>query len=160
MKRWLLVFLLLSPLMQSVAQEFKIEIVDNLSRMNSNQTYRFTKDSLVITAVSDYGRSHVNYLERLLKEEEKKTLQVLLKKFPLDSVKAEYFMGYDQFKQIDAENFPRSIELNMEYGEKKVQSRATNAWVGLYARLFDALNPLLPAEVRIDFDKDKFNVFY
>lgn len=142
------------------SQIWQIEIRDNMAKMNMEQVYRITNDSLIITGKSDYGRSNVNYLQRKLTEKEKLQLRDFVKKFPADSLKEVYFNDYSNFKQIDEENYPRSIDLKVEKSDKIYVSKATNAWVELYVRLFDAVNPVFPAEVRIVLDKSKFNVFY
>lgn len=142
------------------AQGWQIEIKDNLAKMNMEQVYRITPDSLIITGKSDYGRSNVNYLNRKLNETEKKSIGMLIAKFPVDSLKEVYFNDYSNFKQIDEENYPRSIDVKLEVKGKSYSSKATNAWVELYNRLFEALNPVFPPEVRIRLDKSKFNVFY
>ncbi len=144
----------------SIAQEWQIEIRDNMARMNMEQAYRFTPDSLIITGKSDYGRSNVNYLQRKLSENEIRQLSALIKKFPADSLKPVYFNDYSNFKQIDEENYPRSIDLVLIKNGNTYVSKATNAWVELYVRLFDGVNPIIPSEVRISLDKSKINVFY
>ncbi|MBK7966403.1 MAG: hypothetical protein IPK10_14715 [Bacteroidetes bacterium] len=75
-------------------------------------------------------------------------------------MKPEYFDGYANFQQINDDNYPRSITLQIDYQGKTISSIATNAWVKLYIRLFDLLNPIFPPEVQITLDKSKFNVFY
>ena len=128
--------------------------------MHQNNIYSFTKDSLVITAKSDYGRSNVEYLKRTLTLEEKKTLSSFLKSFPADSLVESYYNEYSNLGYIDAEHFPRVIEINIVKNKKAYHSKATNAYVNLYARLIQQLNPLLSDEVKIKFDKKQFNAFY
>lgn len=137
-----------------------IEIKDNTARMNMDHVYRITSDSLLITGKGDYGRSNVTYLLRPLTKDEKKVVGEFIRTFPLDSLQPLYFNEYTNFQIIDADNYPRSIEVNVVWEEKEIHSRATNAWVGLYDRIFTGLNPLFPAEVRIKWDKSRFNVFY
>ena len=161
MKRTLLglgLFLLLTQ--WSTAQTSQIIIKDNMAQMNMEQAYRITMDSLIITGKADYGRSNVNYLQRALTEKERKQFALILKSFPADSLLPDYFDGYADFKTIDAENYPRSIEITIEKNGKTKSSRATNAWVRLHVELFDKLNAFFPAEVHILLDKNKFNVFY
>jgi len=142
------------------AQSLEIIIKDNMAKMNMEQVYRITNDSLIITGKGDYGRSNVNYLQRALTPKEQKNITGILKAFPVDSLKPEYFDGYANFAQIDDENYPRSMELSIEHNGKKISSRATNAWVRLHVLFFDLINPLFPPEVQITLDKSKFNVFY
>ncbi len=144
----------------AMAQSWQIIIIDNLAKMNMEQAYRITPDSLFITGKSDYGRTNVNYLQRKLSPAEQKQMAELIKTFPADSLKEVYFNDYTNFKQIDSENYPRSIDVKIEKGGKTMISKATNAWVELYNRLFLAVNPLFPPEVRIVLDKSQFNVFY
>lgn len=155
-----LVGLLFASFSPSFSQNWQIEIKDNLAKMQMEQVYRITPDSLIITGKADYGRTNVNYLLRKLSEKEVATVKDILKKFPADSLKEVYFNDYSNFKQIDEENYPRSIDVKINKDGKTYISKATNAWVELYVRLFDAVNPMFPAEVRVLLDKSKFNVFY
>ena len=52
------------------SQDWQIEIKDNLAKMQMEQVYRITPDSLIITGKADYGRTNVNYLLRKLSEKE------------------------------------------------------------------------------------------
>lgn len=149
-----------SAIPYSYSQSWEIVITDNLAKMNMEQRCRITPDSLIITGKSDYGRSSVDYLRRLLSPAEIKLMEQWIKSFPLDSLRPVYFNDYSNFSQIDEENYPRSIDIELRLGDKKVMSKATNAWVGLYNRLFDSVNPILPAEVKINYDRARFNVFY
>ncbi len=142
------------------AQSFTIEVQDNNGLMHQNNIYHFTQDSLVITARSDYGRSNVEYLKRILTAEEKKSLAQFLKSFPADSLKGTYFNEYSNLGYIDAEHFPRELEINIVKGKKVYHSKATNAYVSYYALLIQELNPFLSDEVKIKFDKNQFNAFY
>ncbi len=154
------ILLLVSLAQMGVAQSWQIIIKDNMAKMNMEQAYRITNDSLIITGKSDYGRSNVNYLQRALTPKEQKFIAGVLKSFPVDSLKPEYFDGYANFQQINDENYPRSIELTIEQKGKTISSRSTNAWVRLQVQFFDLINPIFPTEVQITLDKSKFNVFY
>lgn len=161
MKKNLILFLLVCFAgYMADAQSYEIVIRDNLARMNMEQNYKFTTDSLVITSVSDNGRTHVNYLNRKLTPEEKKTLTTFIQKFPADSIKEVYFDGYSNYEIIDDEHFPRSIDLMITKKNIIYVSKATNSWVRLYDQLFEVVNKMIPAEARIAYDKSKFNVFY
>jgi hypothetical protein len=159
-KNILLVFSFVLLAQMGVSQSSQIIIKDNMAQMNMEQAYRITMDSLIINGKADYGRSNVNYLQRALTEKERKQFTQILKSFPADSLLPDYFDGYADFKTIDSENYPRSIEITIEKNGKSISSRATNAWVRLHVQLFDKLNAFFPAEVQILLDKNKFNVFY
>ena len=154
----ILVFVSLAQM--GLAQSWQIIIKDNMAKMNMEQAYRITNDSLIITGKSDYGRSNVDYMKRALTPKEQKQIASILKTFPADSLKPEYFDGYSNFQQINDENYPRSIELTIEQKGKTISSRSTNAWVRLQVQFFDLINPIFPPEVQITLDKSKFNVFY
>ena len=154
----ILVFVSLAQM--GLAQSWQIIIKDNMAKMNMEQAYRITNDSLIITGKSDYGRSNVDYLKRALTPKEQKQIASILKTFPADSLKPEYFDGYSNFQQINDENYPRSIELTIEQKGKTISSRSTNAWVRLQVQFFDLINPIFPPEVQITLDKSKFNVYY
>ncbi|MBK7966402.1 MAG: hypothetical protein IPK10_14710 [Bacteroidetes bacterium] len=64
-----------------VAQTWQIIIKDNMAKMNMEQAYRITNDSLIITGKSDYGRSNVDYLKRVLTPKERKLVAGILKIF-------------------------------------------------------------------------------
>jgi hypothetical protein len=159
-KALILLLLFFSAMQNGYSQSWEITITDNLAKMNMEQRCRITPDSLIITGKSDYGRSNVDYLRRLLTQSERKLMQQWLRTFPIDSLRPVYFNDYSNFSQIDEENYPRSIDIELIFGEKKVSSKATNAWVALYNRLFETVNPMLPAEVKVNFDRSQFNVFY
>jgi len=71
-----------------------------------------------------------------------------------------YFNEYNNFDYIDSEHYPRVFSLNMNVDDKCYGSKCTNAYVRYYARIIDAINPLLTNEVKIPYDKQKFNAFY
>jgi hypothetical protein len=155
-----LVVLLIVVCINMQAQLFNIEIQDNQGQMQGMVIYTITNDSLLIKSKSDYGRSNVDYLSRTLTAKEKKAFTKFIKSFPVDSLLPEYFNEYNNFDYIDAEHYPRVIALNINYAEKFYGSKLTNAYVRFYAHLFDHVNPMLPNEVKINFDKNKFNAFY
>lgn len=155
-----ILLLLMASGILSAQPTWEVKIKDNTARMNMDQVYKITGDSLIITGQGDFGRSNVNYLRRQITPEERKRVEDFMKNFPLDSIRPEYFNDYSNFKIIDADNYPRSIELRITWADKTIQSRATNVWVGLFDRIFAGVNPLFPPEVRIKWDKSKFNVFY
>lgn len=138
------------------AQEWKIEWVDNLAQMNMEQRFLIGPDSLVITGVADYGRTPVRYLERELKPEERKSLHDFLSGFDTDSLAPVYFYDYTGFQVINADNYPRSIDLSIVKQGKLTQSKATNCWVGRFAQVALVINPILPSEVRIVYQPESF----
>jgi hypothetical protein len=160
MRKYLLITCCLLWCLTSSAQQFEIIVRDNLAKMNMEQISKITSDSVVITAVSDQGRSRVNYLNRRLTEKERRVVNDFLKSYPVDSLVQEYFKDYSNFTIIDEEHYPRALELTVSIGDKRTTSKATNAWVGLYDRLFRMMNTILPSEAAILLDKSKFNVFY
>lgn len=142
----------------SVAQEWQIEWVDNMAQMNMEQRYVLGPDSLSITGVADYGRTPVKYLQRPLLADEKKTLSDFLAGFYSDSLVQLYFHDYTGFEVINAENYPRSVDLKIITKGKPTRSKATNCWVGLFAQVAHAMNPVLPEEVRIKYEAESFEV--
>ncbi|CAN5364108.1 hypothetical protein BH11BAC2_BH11BAC2_10000 [soil metagenome] len=142
------------------AQNFSLELSDNNGVMEQKNVFKVTQDSLSIVARSDYGRSIVNYLNRSLTPDEKIGMSKYLKAFPLDSIQKLYFNEYNNFQFIDADHAPRAFELKIVVGDSTYESAATNAYVYLYARLITQLNTMLPAEVKINYDINKFKAFY
>ncbi len=155
-----LVFLNLLFVFHSNAQNFTIDINDNVGLQYQNNIYHITQDSLTINGKSDYGRTNVNYLQRRITASEEKHLQRFLKSFPADSLQETYFSDYNNFSYISAENFPRVIEVKIESQNKIYVTKATNAYVRLLAELFSQINFLFPPEVNIKYDKSKFNAMY
>lgn len=142
------------------AQTFTINIIDNAGLQHQTNFYHITQDSLVIKGKSDYGRANVDYLQRKLTASEKKQLEKFISSFPADSLKETYFNEYNNFDYISAEHFPRVIEVRIEKQKKTFHTKATNAYVYLLADLFNGINSLLPQEVKIKYDKSKFNAMY
>ncbi len=142
------------------AQTFTIDISDNAGLQHQTNLYHITQDSLIIKAKSDYGRSNVDYLQRKLTTSEKNQLEKFIANYSADSLKETYFNEYSNFDYISAEHFPRVIEVTIEKQKKNFSTKATNAYVYLLADLFNQINSILPAEVRIKYDKSKFNAMY
>lgn len=145
---------------ESHAQNFSIDIEDNGGLQMQVNNYHITQDSLVIKAKSDYGRTHVDYLQRKLTNAEKKELSKFVTAFNADSLKQTYFNEYSNFDYITADHFPRVIDVSLSIKSKIIQTKATNAYVFLLAELFDQINKLLPSEVGIRYDKNNFNAMY
>ena len=160
MKNCCVIFFLMLISFSSHAQNFTINIDDNAGLQYQNNIYHITQDSLTIKGKSDYGRSNVEYLKRKLTSSEKKQLEKFLANYPADSLKESYFNEYSNFDYISAEHFPRVIEVTIEKQKKKFHTKATNAYVYLIADLFNQVNSILPMEVRIKYDKSKFNAIY
>ena len=142
-----------------LAQPWGIRIVDNVGRMNMDQRYRITPDSLIVTGVSDYGRTQVSYIQRQLKPVEKRRMTRFMKSFHADRLRDEYFDGYGNFQVIHEGNYPRSIAIEVTVEGKPYASRGTNAWVEAYSRIFNVVNPMLPDEVRIVYRKEGLTQF-
>lgn len=159
MKYYIILYILILNFAICEAQTFSVTITDNNGLMHQLNTFRFTSDSMIVTANSDYGRSNVDYLHRALTTTEKKDLEKFFNHFPADSLHESYFNEYNNFGYIDAENFPRVIELTITKKGKTVHSKATNTYVRLYGRLIDKVNEYLSPEIKIVFDKSKFNAF-
>ena len=122
--------------------------------------YRITHDSLVITAISDKGTTHVDYLKRALTKEEKKTLKNFLKTFNTDSLNGEYFSEFKNLKFIDHQHYPRLIRLEFTAPRASKKIKVTNCYVYRVADLINIINPMIPVEVRIKYRKDDFDKTY
>jgi hypothetical protein len=142
-----------------LAQSWEIRIVDNVGRMNMDQRYRITPDSLIVNGLSDYGRTQVSYIQRALNPREKRRMAHFMKSFRADRLRDEYFDGYGNFQVIHEGNYPRSILLEVTVNGKPYASRGTNAWVEAYSRIFNVMNPMLPDEVRIVYSKEGLTQF-
>jgi len=142
------------------AQIFRIEFQDKQGLMQGYVSYVFSNDSLVIASKSAYGTSNVEYLKSVVAKSEKKSFPKYIFSFPVDSMQSNYFNQYNSFDYIDSEHFPRVLSLNMNVENTFYGSKCTNAYVCYYAKNIDAINPMLSDEVKIPYDKQKFNAFY
>jgi hypothetical protein len=143
----ILLFLLLTPLF-SQSQTFTIYITDNRGNQNLSFNYLVTSDSLVITGLSDNGKTNVNYLHRKLTKNETKSLHSFLKDFPMEKINDTYFGEYANMAYISADHFPRVIEVRLVDGNRKAFTKITNAYVKMLLPLFDKVETVLPDEVK------------
>ena len=159
---FVILVLILASCNQSSAQskQFLVHIVDNASIYNNRLEYRITDDSLVITGLGDYGRSPVKYHQRKLTKKESKSLSGFLKSFPLDSLDDLYNNNFNPVDYDEKNYYPRIMELTISYGNRSHYYKTVNCWVRYSEQLFKAINPLIPQEVRIKYDKAQFNAFY
>ncbi|MEP7264442.1 MAG: hypothetical protein ABI772_08090 [Bacteroidota bacterium] len=146
MKKIILVILMLSVKF-SYSQDFSIYIADNRGNQNISYDYLLTNDSLIITGISDYAKTKVDYLRRKYTKEEVKSLKTFFKKFKLDSIKDNYFSDYSNFEYISADHFPRVIEIRFRIGERKAYTKLTNSYVVYLTDFFNEMDMLLPKEV-------------
>jgi hypothetical protein len=142
------------------AQISPIKSQDNQGLMQGYFNYVVINDSLVITSKSDYVRSNVEYLKLTSAKSEKNSFSKFIFSFPLDSIQLNYFNQFANFNRIDSEHCPRVFSLNMNIDDTFYGSKCTNAYVCYYARIIDAINPLLKNQVKVPYDKQKFNAFY
>lgn len=139
---------------------FTITITDNAAIYNNRIDYVFTQDSLSVSGVGDFGRTPVNFLRRKLTKSESKVINKFLKSFPIDSLDDLY---NNPFNPIDFENkgfYPRIMEVEIKYKSKSHLYKSINCWVRHSANLVQTLNPMLPTEVKIKYDKSAFNTIY
>ncbi len=156
------IVLLLAVCTFSSAQkkQFSIQIVDNAAILNNRIEYRITNDSLVITGKGDYGRSPVNYHQRKLTKKEGKALAGFLETFPLDSLDDLYNHEFNPVEYDEKNYYPRIMELTISLGTRSHYYKTINCWVKYSDQLIKVINPLIPKEVKIKYDKAQFNTFY
>lgn len=142
------------------SQYYKININDNRNSAKNYSEYRITQDSLIIQSVSDVDHTNVDLLRRALKKKEKKRMLKFINTFPLDSLKEYYFTDYIDNVNMSADNFVRQITMDIVRDGKVAHSLITNSYVAIYARLFDEVNKMLSAELKIVYDKTKFKGIY
>lgn len=138
---------------------FSIYISDNKNNQNQAFNYSITCDSLIITGLSDYGKSSVEYLRRPLSPEEKKNLNTFMKTFYIDKFNDLYFKDYSNLAYISPDHYPRVIDLEINNQGKSKKIKINNMFVPAFAGLFQIINPFLPEEVKInylahDFEKE------
>ena len=141
---------------QQTKNKFQIRISDNHNIQNEAWNYTITGDSLIITGLSDYGKSTVEYMRKKLTAEEKKKLQDFMLKFHIDKFNELYFKDYANLGYITPEHYPRVIDMEISNLGKSKKIRINNSWVPEFAALFKAINPLLPVEVRIKYEEQEF----
>ena len=132
--------------------KFRIFISDNHNIQNEAYYYTITNDSLVITGLSDYGKSNIDYLKRVLTESESISMADFMMKFPVDKFYPLYFKDYANLGYISPEHFPRVIELELMNLGKSKKIKVNNSYVTQFAKLFEAINSLLPDEVKIKYE--------
>lgn len=145
---------------QAQASGFRLVISDNQGVPNNQVVYTITGDSLFITGLSDFGRTPVHYLARALSRQESRKLQRFFVTFPIDSLDDLYQDPFNPMAPENAGKTARIIEIDLHAGNRYHRYTSNNCWVGYSGRIFDAVNPLLPAETRIKYDKSSFNAFY
>jgi hypothetical protein len=146
--------------LQLSAQQFSIFISDNRGSQKLEYNYNITNDSLIITGISDYGKTEVNYLSRKHSKEQVQSLNNFFKTFLIDNIQESYAGEFTNFKYITADHCPRVIELKIYLGEKKVFTKITNAYVKYLSPFFDEINSILPDEVRFKLQPDDFGATY
>jgi hypothetical protein len=135
---------------------FRIYISDNHNLQYEERNYLITGDSLIITALSDNGKSNVNYLRRATTRDEKAKLQRFMKQFPVDKINELYFKDYANLGYISPDHYPRVIDMELENGGVKKKTRINNIFVPQFADLFKTVNEILPAEVKIKYEESQF----
>lgn len=158
---FILVLILTSnSLTAQLHKPFLIQVVDNASILNNKVVYLISPDSVVINAIGDYGRSPVRYHQRKLTNSESKSLSKFVKSFPLDSLDDLYKSDFNPVDYEENELYPRIMEISVSTGYRSHYYKTINCWVRYSEMLIKAINPLIPEEVRIKYDKANFNAFY
>ncbi len=158
--KWKLCFSVLFLSLQMSAQQFSVFISDNRGSQNLSYNYTITNDSLIITGLSDYGKTEVNYLSKKHSKEQIKSLKIFFKTFLIDSIHESYAGEFTNFTYITAEHCPRVIELKMYVDHKKVFTKITNAYVKYLSPFFDEIDAILPEEVQFKLQPDDFGATY
>jgi len=135
---------------------FRVYISDNHNLQFEARNYLVTNDSLVITALSDNGKSNVNYLRRALTADEKKSMVQFMKEFPISKLNELYFKDYANLGYISPDHYPRVIDMELESADLKKKVRVNNIFVPRFAELFSQVNKLLPQEVKIKYEEEQF----
>ncbi|HMT30071.1 MAG TPA: hypothetical protein PKD91_12405 [Bacteroidia bacterium] len=162
-KYCLFVILLTSVSFSSVFAQsgsFEIHIIDNASMYNNRMEYHITCDSLLITGLSDYGRTPVRYHQRKLTKKECRNVKKFLHTFPIDSLDDLYNNEFNPADYSDKGYYPRLMEITVNNGSKSHYYRTVNCWVRHSDNIIQVINPLIPSEVRIKYNKADFNAFY
>lgn len=144
----------------SLKESYSITISDNVNLQYQEYNYHFWNDSLVITGLSDFGRSHVSYLRRKLEKEERKKITDFIFQLHADSLDTAYFHEFASFGYISADHFPRVINLEIRYHGKVVNSKITNCYVRKVATLFEFLNQFYSKEVHILYRENDFKASF
>lgn len=137
---------------QQGKNKFSIYITDNKNVQYQAFEYSVTQDSLVISGLSDYGKSKIDYSRRAFTAEEKTRLSKFMLQFPLAKFSELYFKDYANLGYISPEHFPRVIDITISNLGKSKKIRINNCYVVEFAGLFDLLNTMLGDEVKIVYD--------
>lgn len=149
-----------SPMMVGAQQikrnQFEIFWSDNLGFQLLRQDYRLTCDSLIISGLSDDGKSSVNYLNRKLSRKEKKAVRDFVTTYRFDLLDSVYFKDFTNLGYISYDHYPRVIKFNFQNASYSKSCSITNCYVEKAASYIIFLNQLLPPEVRISYKKENF----
>lgn len=156
----LFLFLLCSHSLIFAQKSAVIHITDNAGQYNNKIEYHLTADSLVITGVADFGRTPVKYISRKLMKSEKRRLKKFLHTFPVDSLDDLYRNEFNPVVYDGKNYYARIMEIKIHTGKQERVYRTENCWVRYSDMIIKTINPMLPAEVKIDYDKAAFNAFY
>lgn len=156
----MLIFLMLWPSMMNAQKNTEIHITDNAGLYNNKIEYRLTADSLVITGVADFGRTPVKYLSRKLLKSERRQLKKLIHTFPVDSLDDLYRNEFNPVMYDGKNYYARIMEIKIHNGKEERVYRTENCWVRYSDMIIQTINPMLPSEVKISYDKAAFNAFY
>ncbi len=137
-------------------EPYSIKISDNVNKQYQSNDYHFWSDSLTISGLSDFGRSHVQYLNRKLDKEERRKIAMYISEMHADSLDTMYFDQFSSFGYISADHFPRVITLEVRWKGKVTSTKITNCYVRRAAGLFDFLDQFLPKEVMILYRENDF----
>jgi hypothetical protein len=148
------------PICNYAQGSFMISIQDNAGQLNNKVEYMFTNDSLIVNGVGDYGRSPVSYIHRQLSKKECRKLRTFLNSFPIDSLDDVYNFDFTPASYEGKGYYARIMKVEISNAGNSRSYEAYNCWVRFTSMIIQAVNPLLPQEVRIKYDKNNFEKFY
>jgi hypothetical protein len=141
---------------QQIKKPFSILLADNYNMQFLENDYKMTSDSIIITAINDKGVTRVDYFKRKLSRSEKKSIRNFLRTFNIDSLQPEYFSEFKNLRFIDNTHYPRLMRLEITAPHVSKKIKVTNCYVYRIADLINILNPMIPKEVRIKYQKSDF----
>jgi hypothetical protein len=141
-------------------KDFYFQISDNTGIAYVWNDYLVTADSLIISGDSDFGRSRISYLTRSLTRAEKKMLNAFFSKYDFSRLDDRYWNEPNQEQLSDPVHTYRIIKAEGRYGHHVFRTSMHNCYAEKIAQLISLMNRLVPAEVRINLNKDDFHVIF
>ncbi|NNF01235.1 MAG: hypothetical protein HKN22_00980 [Bacteroidia bacterium] len=158
MKSQILYFLLFLTIQglyfNTATAQCELVVIDNAGSKSSYIKYVVRGDSLIVTALTDFGRTRVEYLEEQLKGSQLKNVRKKIMKWSKqENSRYSNEANLDRYGEAFA---PRELKCVFQHKDQNSQVRIFNCYHPQLNELFLLLNDLLPEEIKIDYNNSDF----